>query len=409
MTMAHRNGFSKRAPGHILVDEDFVADVHAIVTSTRFGQPLPNARFDEPDKAGLVALSWDDPELDPAGVVDRIRELAPELQDRISPDHAVGMVVRHDPDDPTGASVEMGGPAEPPTPTDRQFPPRQDSDVAGRGVVVGVVDSGALGHPWLDGSFLASPGSIDPLDQDHDGKLDNQAGHGVFVTGLVLREAPAAVVRVVRAFDQDGFVYIRQAANAIVELDQLGADVINLSFGGYTRSNRPPLAHRKALSKIHDSTVVVAAAGNHKEELHARRDRKFWPAAFERVVAVAALDTVHGDPVRMAAFSNTGPWVDIAAPGAGVVSTYATFGEYTGWATWSGTSFATPMVAGRVAAAMTDGSGNKVRSAQKAKEQVMEEAADLDTRRGIAVADDVTGPIILPPETTAAALVGAQA
>lgn len=398
----------RRAPGHILVDEDYVDAVLATVTSPEFG-PLPGVEAGEPDKAGLVALCWDDEYRDPAGVVDRIRELAPHLEDMVSPDHTVGIVVRPDTGEESGASVEMGGPAAPPAPADREFPPRQDGDVAGRGVVLGVIDSGIVGHPWLDGSFLATPGSFDPLNENRDDRLDPQAGHGTFVTGLILREAPAAVVRVVRAFDMAGVVRIRRAANAIVELDELGADVINLSFGGYTRRNRPPLAHRKALSKIRETTVVVAAAGNHKPGAKAQekhRRRPFWPAALDRVVAVAALDTVSDDRVQLAPFSNVGDWVDVVAPGTDVVSTFLTFPGFDGWARWSGTSFAAPSVAGRIAAAMTDDAGTRVRSAQEAKEEVLQRAKQT-LPPSLSIDPDVPGYVILPREAGTADLVDA--
>lgn len=388
------------APRHILVDEDYVDAVLSTVTSPAFGHVLPDVRTDGPDKAGLVALCWgedvcDENGPDPAAVVDRIRDLAPDLEDKVSPDHTVGILPSRTGDE-TGASIEMGGPATPADPTDASFSRRRDTDVAGKGVVVGVVDSGIVGHPWLDGSFLATPESIDPLDEDGCGDLDPQAGHGLFVAGLILREAPVAVVRVIRAFDMDGYVRIRRAANAIVELDELGCDVINLSFGGHTRRDRPPLAHRKALSKIRDTTVVVAAAGNHKpdDEEHAQNPhRKFWPAAIDSVVAVAALDTTSG--VRMAPFSNVGKWVDVAAPGASVLGPYVVFGKFNGWARWSGTSFAAPVVTGRIVAAMTNEAGTRVRSAQKAKEKVIEEAA-VTRPPTLAIDPDVVERIVLP-------------
>ena len=393
MATDQQGRFAKRcAPGHILVDEDYVSAVMETVTSPEFGV-LRGVSTDEPDRAGLVALYWVEDERDPAEVVRRIRELSPLLEDKVSPDHTVGLLPSRTGDE-SGASIEMGGPAEPAEPADEPFERRRDTDRAGRGVTVGVIDSGIIGHTWVDGSFLATPGSIDPLDDDHNGDLDPQAGHGLFVGGVILREAPAAVLRVVRAFDDYGYVRIRRAANAIVELDELGCDVINLSFGRHTERNRPPLAHRKALSKIRDTTVVVAAAGNHKpHDRNYVEGRKFWPAAFQRVVAVAALDTASG--IRMASFSNVGGWVDIAAPGARVLGPFATFGKFNGWARWSGTSFAAPMVAGRIAATMTDEAGNRVRSAQKAKELVIEDAAILRPQ-GIAVDASVVERIILP-------------
>lgn len=399
MTSEYRlKGYARRrAPGRILVDEDHLDEVMATITSPRF-VALQGVYHDGPDKAGLVAVCWQDDDRDPAEIVDRIRGIAPHLEDAVSPDHTVGIVVRPDNGDEAGTSVEMGGPAQPPTKTDSHFQPRREGDVAGRGVVVGVIDSGIVGHPWLDGSFLATPANIDPLDEDHDRWLDPQAGHGVFVTGLILHEAPAAVVRVVRAFDRDGVVRIRRAANAIVELDEAGADVINLSFGGYTRRDRPPLAHRKALSKIRGTTVVVAAAGNHRPDDETQvenRGRQFWPGALEHVVAVAALDTLGKNSVRLAPFSNVGDWVDVAAPGTDVLSTYVTFRHFEGWARWSGTSFAAPMVAGRIAAAMTDAGGTKARTAQEAKDIVLDDAA---VKRLPGIAADI-GPVervILP-------------
>lgn len=393
MATDQQSRFAKRcAPGHILVDEDYVSAVVETVTTPEFGV-LHGVYTDEPDKAGLVALYWDEDERDPAEIVRRIRELAPLLQDKVSPDHTVGLLPSRTGDE-SGASIEMGGPAAPAEPADESFEPRRDTDLAGRGVTIGAIDSGIIGHTWLDGSFLATPGSIDPLDEDHNCDLDPQAGHGLFVGGIILREAPAAVLRVVRAFDEYGYVRIRRAANAIVELDQLGCDVINLSFGRHTERNRAPLAHRKALSKIRDTTVVVAAAGNHHpDDENYVEGRKFWPAALERVVAVAALDTASG--VRMASFSNVGSWVDIAAPGARVLGPYATAGKFQGWARWSGTSFAAPMVAGRIAATMTDDAGNRVRSAQKAKEMVIEDAA-ISRPPGLAIDPAVVERIILP-------------
>lgn len=368
----------KPAPGHILVDEDYIDAAMEAVTSESFEDEfgaLAGVGHDDPDKAGLVALHWHDEARDPGDVTNQIRQIAPELTYMVGPDHALGMVVREDPH--TGTSVDMGGPAAiKPKPTDGRFEPRSESDRRGRGVTVGVIDSGWRDHEHLAGAFLAGPGSKDPLDENRDLALDQMAGHGTFVTGLILHEAPSATVRMVRAFDSEGRVLIRDAANAMIELDQLGVDILNLSFGGHSRNNRKPLAYRKALSKLRDTTVVVAAAGNHDPDSPAAvgdKAREFWPAAMPNVLAVAALDQVENDSVRLAKFSNYGPWVDLAAVGADVISTYATFFDFDGWAQWSGTSFAAPTVAGRIAATMTDQSGNRVCSAQEAKQRVLEE------------------------------------
>lgn len=399
------------APRHILVDEEYVEEVEKAAKSSSFPAlateteaevtALDDVWFDDPDKAGLVAMYWSGDQ-EATSVVDRIRAVDGSLYDMVAPDHTVGVVV--DPD--TGevaTSPEAGGPAaSAPRPTESTFGNRTDDDMVGTSVMVGVVDSGIRRHPWYEGSVLASPGSVDPVDTNGDGEIDRQAGHGTFVTGLILQQAPGATVRVVRAFDENGFVLVRAAANAIVDLDRRGADIINLSFGGYTRSNRMPLAHRKAFSRLRDSTVVVAAAGNHNpddERQKASMGRRFWPASMKRVVAVAALQQNPDDGVKLADFSNYGPWVTLSAVGTDVLSTFVSdFEDFRGWATWSGTSFAAPIVAGRIAAAMTDDKGEIIRTAKQAKQMVLDEATRAATEAGVIGNGSGLGPVILSAE-----------
>jgi len=90
-------------------------------------------------------------------------------------------------------------------------------------------------------------------------------------------------------------------------------------------------------------TVVVASAGNDAS------CRPSWPAALPGVVSVGALS-----PWGVAPFTNYGSWVRACAPGVGVISRFFTGGgvvkDYgAGWAAWSGTSFAAPIVAGVLA------------------------------------------------------------
>ena len=135
-----------------------------------------------------------------------------------------------------------------------------------------------------------------------------------------------------------------------LELAETKALVVNLSLGGYTLDDLPPVALQAAVEALWPDRVVVAAAGNNAS------DRPFWPAAFKHVISVGAVDSRNG-AVSRAAFSNYGSWVDVWAPGVDLVSTYvdgrwATAGHvvrFEGWARWSGTSFAAPLVAATIA------------------------------------------------------------
>lgn len=246
---------------------------------------------------------------------------------------------------------------------------RPASDTRGSGVRVAVIDTGIdpgavdASNGWLGGIEVddGPGGNRDLLDSvpAPDGFLDDAAGHGTFVAGVVRQLAPACEVTAVKALDSDGVGTEFAVAEALFDLADTEAPphVVNLSLACLASETLAPIAISAALEALrerHPDIVIVAAAGNDGSAVPA------WPAAHKAVVSVGA---VEGQ--RPARYSNHGYWVDFSVPADGVVSTYVQGTrvlqtgervEHTGaYAAWSGTSFAAPQVAGRIAVLMSDG------------------------------------------------------
>jgi subtilisin family serine protease len=326
-------------PGQILVA---AADV------ARVAPRLREEGFDESYQfGGTVVFRTGNLDADVPGVVARLREptqWADEPVPAVQPHHIVvgfGRIMGH-----------PGGPARPADPLPDPDPARAD---AGRGVTVGVCDTGIWGkasdrHPaWLGGSYALETVDEDGLFDGSGAALDLQAGHGTFVAGVVRQTAPGVRFDPEKALDPDGFGDEAMLATALQGLEP-GVDVVNLSLGCVTMDNTPSAPLADVLRRLCREVVVVAAAGN------AGSNRPSWPAAFKRVIGVAAVEVVDGK-VTPATDSNFGPWVDACAPGRHV-STYVEgdwlfsavpVGPFQGFAEWQGTSFAAPFVAGRIA------------------------------------------------------------
>lgn len=264
-----------------------------------------------------------------------------------------------------------------PTPTTTSFQP--NSQEADPRFVVGVVDTGLVlqndrVHRWLSGHVNDHDGNADIVPESP-GVLGVNDGHGTFIAGLILQQAPGASIRMIRALDiGDPDALDKLVTDAVATLlEDTDVKVINLSFGGQTLENNPPAGIRDALEAAGDLGVVVTApAGNRPS------GDKVWPAAFaadfSHVVSVGAVDETPfylagGLPPR-ASFSNCGPWVKAYASGVDVLGPFCDFTDesigatFNGWARWSGTSFAAATVAGVISRKAMDDNLSAVDAAE---------------------------------------------
>ena len=222
----------------------------------------------------------------------------------------------------------------------------------GQGTTVAVVDTGAqLDHPDLEGNFEGVArydfvgNDRNPteravgLDADGDGLEDEMVGHGTHVAGIVDRMAPAAKIMPLRVLNSEGRGNTFTIAKAISYAEGEGADVINLSLGS---SRRSATLQGVIKDTVKDGVVVAAAAGNSNRGLpHYPAAGNGTAASADGLVAVTAVNMY----AKKSGYANYGTWVDIAAPGDGIRSTFPV-GMY---ANWSGTSMATPFVSGQAA------------------------------------------------------------
>mgnify|MGYP001000045037 FL=1 len=184
----------------------------------------------------------------------------------------------------------------------------------GAGVTIAILDTGVdCTHPALKARCV---GDADVF------------GHGTHVAGLAAGLAPGASIRSYRVMDENGSGQFSVIAQGVVQAASDGARVENLSLGCV---GCPSQMMQDAINTARArGTVVVAAAGNHGNDLPST------PAIY--AFSVAAVDGQD----RLASFSAYGPTVDAAAPGVQLLSTC----RGGGYCRMSGTSMAAPVVAG---------------------------------------------------------------
>lgn len=201
-------------------------------------------------------------------------------------------------------------------------------------VVVGVVDTGVdLDHPDLQTHLVEGLNLVSP-----DRSPMDDVGHGTHVAGVISAlvnntEGVAGMswhnpVMPIKALDYSGAGSTYTVAQGIIWATDHGAKVINLSLGNYADAEFLHDAIRYAFDR---DVLLVAASGNDNTE------RPGFPAAYPEVFAVAATDSRQ----QRASFSNYGDYIDVAAPGVTIASTF----PHNQYAALSGTSMASPHVA----------------------------------------------------------------
>lgn len=233
---------------------------------------------------------------------------------------------------------------QPSLPAELEFSP-DASCAGGTSVVIAVLDTGVdANHPELAANILPNGVNMvdntfdlrdigNGLDDDGDGQIDEMVGHGTHVAGTILQVAPDASILPIKVLNSDGIGDAFFVTSGIFYAVEQGADVINLSLGSTFDSRAVQDAIDVAAGQ---GVVIVAAVGNGGTAQPVE-----YPASLNSVISVAALDA----DGNKAEYSNFNDSVDISAPGSGVASSYPD-GRY---ATASGTSMSTSIVAGSIA------------------------------------------------------------
>lgn len=222
---------------------------------------------------------------------------------------------------------------------------RAQTVARGRGVVVAILDTGVnpdhrelrgrihpIGYDFIDEDSIPED-APNGLDDDGDGLLDEAAGHGTHVAGLVAAIAPDAKLMILKVLDSDGQGSVYGVARAIEFADANGADIINLSLG---MMNEIAVVETAISQASAHGVVMIASAGNWGDD-----EPEEYPSRSHRILAVAASDPTD----HAATFTSYFDDVAISAPGTAIRSAYWNGG----YAIWSGTSMAAPFVTGAAA------------------------------------------------------------
>lgn len=219
-----------------------------------------------------------------------------------------------------------------------------DAGNRGQGLKVCVIDTGiAKNHPELSPNYEPN-GSWDYVNNDPDPEDDN--GHGTHVAGSiaaalngagVVGAAHQARILAFKILNAQGSGQMSDAIAAVDRCRLYGGKITNNSYGS---SGDPGSSVKAAFDSTYNAGMLhVAASGNATSIFTC--NSVSYPARYDSVMAVGATDS--GDAI--ASFSCRGPEVEVSAPGVSITSTYLN----NGYASGSGTSMASPHVAGTAA------------------------------------------------------------
>ncbi|MEU0254680.1 type VII secretion-associated serine protease mycosin [Streptomyces sp. NPDC006184] len=220
---------------------------------------------------------------------------------------------------------------------------------------VAVIDTGVdTANPQLTHAVDASLGANflppkdkkgQPLDRGNAKGTTDTVGHGTRVAGIIAARpmkgtgfvglAPEATIIPIKQNDAEGHGTAATLATAIRHAIKEKADVINISQDTADAAVPDEDLHRAVNEALAARIVVVASAGNGGL---GGNSKKTYPASYDGVLAVAASDRNN----ERAAFSQSGDFVGVAAPGVDMISTVPKGGHCTD----NGTSFSAPYVAG---------------------------------------------------------------
>lgn len=258
--------------------------------------------------------------------------------------------------------------------------------VSSKRPVIAILDTGVdISHPDLEANIWTNAAEADGAeDSDDDGngfaddihgwdfvnqsaRMRDNNGHGTHCAGIaaavgangigIVGANPDALIMPVTVMQSDGTGDVATIIKGIDYAAANGADIISMSFGGYSNS----LAERDALAKAYQKAVLVAAAGNdnlciypHLCGVNQKWGATMFPAGYNFVLGVEATD-ISGNLASFSNFDEDGPVTtafsdaelfnyELRAPGTLIASTFPG-GQYRAL---SGTSMACPLAAGAI-------------------------------------------------------------